>query len=287
MNGLLAGAAVATALTGVLALVVAFLPAPPSSSRPGNSLWNRTRATVGRMSRMSRVLLLVGLLLGIVAAAASGSLLAIAIVPCALLFGRFLLSAPTAATDIALLEAVESWARNVSGLTSAGQDLESAIRLSLPSTPERIQAPVRMLVARLNSQWNTADALDRFADELHDATADVLVANLKLTAKFRTGALGDALQALADTINDEVAARREVEAQRATPRLVSRSIFVVATIVIIGMFFNGTYMAPYNTPFGQILLALLIAVFAGSLLWMRQVVTGKTPARILLPGKGE
>jgi hypothetical protein len=40
-------------------------------------------------------------------------------------------------------------------------------------------------------------------------------------------------------------------------------------------------MAPYATPIGQVLLGLLLAAFAGALLWMRKVAAGTTMPRFL------
>ena len=61
--------------------------------------------------------------------------------------------------------------------------------------PQRPQ--VSQLVARLNARWSTTAALQAFADDLNDETADVLVMHLLRKAELRGSGLAAALEDLA------------------------------------------------------------------------------------------
>ena len=63
--------------------------------------------------------------------------------------------------------------------------LERALIATLRSTPEAIKPEVSRLVARLRARWSTEDALLKFADELDDATGDLVAAYLIETFKYR------------------------------------------------------------------------------------------------------
>ena len=41
------------------------------------------------------------------------------------------------------------------------------------------------------------------------------------------------------------------------------------------------YVAPYSTPFGQVMLALVLAVFAAGLMWIRSAANIRPPERFL------
>ena len=56
--------------------------------------------------------------------------------------------------------------------------------------PRRSAPEVTRLVARLRARWDTEDALRAFADELDDATGDLIAANLILGARRRGAGAG-------------------------------------------------------------------------------------------------
>ena len=44
---------------------------------------------------------------------------------------------------------------------------------------------------------------------------------------------------------------------------------------------NRTYVEPYTSPLGQVLLAVLLCGYVGALLWMRQMTAGQPAPRFL------
>jgi hypothetical protein len=56
--------------------------------------------------------------------------------------------------------------------------------------------------------------------------------------------------------------------------LISASVLVVLAL-------SGTYVEPYRTPVGQVLLVLLLSAYVATLIWMRRMAAGKPLPRFL------
>jgi Flp pilus assembly protein TadB len=203
------------------------------------------------------------------------------IAPIAVIGLPILLSAPPAATQIARLEAMEEWTRSLSGVLTVGIGLEQALVATLRSTPAPIADEVQRLVTRLRARWDTEKALRAFADELDDATGDLIAANLILGARRRGAGLASVLEGLAESVGADVRARRQVEADRAKPRATARWVTVISASVLVVLALSGTYVEPYRTPVGQVLLVLLLSAYVATLIWMRHMAAGKPLPRFL------
>ncbi len=193
-----------------------------------------------------------------------------------------LLSTPTlAASGIDRIEAVEEWTRRLADVLITGVGLEQAITATAGTCPARLQQQVGALVARLQARWDLETALRAFADDLGDATADLVVATLILGARRRGPGLARVLAAVADSVAAEVAMRRNVEAERARPRATARAVTLITLAVVTFGALNTTYTRPYGTPLGQVVLAVITAGFAGALWWMRAMTLPHGEARVL------
>lgn len=277
MTPLLAALSGALMVAGALVGVQAWRKHPPRPVRP-----QRVRRQRGsRLSPRGRRLLLIGLAVGVVIATVTGWVAAVVVVPAVVVGLPYLLSAPPADAEVRRLEAMEEWVRSVSGVLTVGVGLEQAIVTSLRSTPEPIRPEVSRLVGRIRARWGTVAALRLFADELNDPTGDLIAANLILGAQRRGAGLATVLDALAESVGDDVRARREIEADRAKPRSNARLITLISVGVLGFLALSGDYVAPYRTPFGQALLVVLLAMYAGALLWMRKMSQGKPMPRFI------
>jgi tight adherence protein B len=197
--------------------------------------------------------------------------------------GRFtvLLSAPPAAARVGRLEAMEEWTRSLSGVLSVGVGLEQALMATVRSTPDPIRPEVTRLVARLRARWSTEDALRTFAEELDDATGDLVAANLILGARRRGAGLASVLEGLAESVAADVRARREIEADRAKPRTTARLVTLITIGVLAVLALTGSYIDPYRSPLGQLILVVLLAAYVATLVWMRRMAAGAPLPRFL------
>jgi Flp pilus assembly protein TadB len=189
---------------------------------------------------------------------------------------------------IARLEALAQWSRRLAEMIGASRGLEQALADSARVAPEAIHTPVTALAARLNNQASTEQALRAFADELDDPIGDLIVCALVLAARRRGQGTREALGLLADAVEQEVLVRRNVEAERAGLR--TTLIVIVASVAALSVLFAGsqTLAAPYGTPVGQLVLAVVVTLYGGGLWWMRRLAVLSTGTRFFrAPATGE
>lgn len=227
--------------------------------------------------------LLAGLLAGAVAAVWTGWLLAVLIGPVVAAGVPALLRPPPVAEQIARLEALEEWVRSLSTVLRAGVGMEQAIMATAHTVPDPIRPEVTRLTARLHARWPTTEALRAFAVEFGDATGDLVAVELILGSVLRAHGLSAALEALAGDVAADVRGRRAVEADRATPRATARMV-TITTLTVLGVLaLTGDYIEPYTTMPGMLLFALLLAAYAGCLIWMRRLTIPAPLPRLLGP----
>lgn len=274
MIALVPAAAGALIVAGVIGLILGLKPAPPrpTRSRP---------ARLKPLSQRNKRLLMVGVGGGVLAWLITGWALALLAVPVAAVGVPVLLSNSGAETRIGRLEAMEEWTRSLSGVLTVGIGLEQALVATQRSTPAAIRPEVGRLVARLRSRWDTEDAVRAFADELDDATGDLVAANLILAARRRGAGLAQVLESLAESVSADVRARRQIEADRAKPRATARWVTIISVGVLVVLAISGTYVEPYRSPLGQVILVTLLTAYVATLVWMKRMAIGKPLARFL------
>ena len=279
MNGLLPALAGGLIAAGIVGIITSLRPPAPEPARPPGApgLVARFRSIPAR----TRLFAAVGLAVGIGVAVVTGWLVAILVVPAAAVGLPALLAAPPETGKIARLEAMAEWTRNLAGVLTVGVGLEQALVATLRSTPEPIKPEVSRLVARLRARWTTEDALREFADELDDATGDLVAAYLILGARRRGSGLASVLQGLAESVAEDVTVRRKIEADRAKPRASARNVTLITIAVLALLTLNGQFMAPYGTTVGQAILAVLLAAYAAALVWMRRMSVGQPLPRFM------
>ena len=103
-------------------------------------------------------------------------------------------------------------------------------------------------MARLRARWVTEEALRAFADDLDDATGDLVAANLILGARRRGAGLASVLEGLAESVAADVRARRQIEADRAKPRATARWVTLITVGVLVVLALSGSYIDPLPHP---------------------------------------
>jgi Flp pilus assembly protein TadB len=177
----------------------------------------------------------------------------------------------------AKLEGLEQWTRRLSDMLTASRGLEEALEASARSAPAAIAGPVTALAARLSARVGTEAALRTFAAEVDDPAGDRIAAALIIATGRRGGGVRDVLNALAVMIARDVAARREIEAERAQHRTTLRWIAVFIGGFTIFAVLNRSYSRPYGTVPGELVLALVTGLYAAGLGWLYRL--GAMPAQ--------
>lgn len=282
-------AASGSALVGGVLLVALGSRRVPDGGRPPNAGRSRPRPLATALGdhlppvsrRRRRLLLATAAAGGVAVWLLSGWALAVVVLPLLVVGVPTLLSSPPSATDVDRLTAIEQWTRGMSGVLTVGSGIEHAITASLGSSPAAIAPMVGTLVARLNARWPTDEALRAFADDLDDATGDLVAATLILGAQRRGPGLAAVLDDLAATVAEEVRIRRGIEADRAKPRTTARWVTILTLVVLGVLALDRAYVAPYRTPTGQLVLLVFLALYAACLLWLRRMTRGAPTPRFL------
>jgi tight adherence protein B len=246
-------------------------------------LWARaTRRPAGPRGRRRDVLLAASLVAGFLITALTGWVIALVLMPVLILGLPYLLSAPQP-RDVELLEAMDRWVRSLAATLATGRSITDAIRISRRTAPPLLAEDLAVLVLRLNNRWETRDALVQFADALESPDVDGVVAALMLATNRGTNGASVTLQALADSIQAQLKARRVIEVERSKPYVVVRQVTVISLLTLAGVFvLSPTFFEPYRTPLGQALLSVLLAMYFGSLLLMRRKAAQRARPRVLL-----
>ena len=281
---LIAVLAGATTVGGLVLLAMAIMGWAPEGRPRRRPLvrWRSARpaATSARGARARRRAA-VGAAVGVLLWLVTGWLVAVVVVPLAAAGLPPLLGRTDTDAASRKLEGLEEWTRHLAGVLDVGVGLEQAIAVNLRSTPSSIRPAVQALVARLSARWPTEAALRAFADDLDDATGDLVAASLVLGAQRRGSGLTRVLDGLASTVADEVRMRRQVEADRAKPRTTARAVTLITLAVLALLSFNTSYIAPYGTAAGQVVLLLLVGLYTAALAWMHVMARGRTAPRLL------
>jgi Flp pilus assembly protein TadB len=261
---------------GMMLLIVAVRGTPPKAAKPiGGSV-----TFVDRLGRQAIYGLGAGVLALIltrwpVAALAAGAL----VMFWPALFG----GAAAEKAAIARLEGLAAWIESLRDTIAGAVGLEQAIPATTYAAAPSIKSQLRVMVDRLRVRVPMPVALQRFADELDDPSADLVVAALILNSKLRGPGLRQVLTSLADAARAELDMRQRVFAGRSSTR---RSVQIVAgfsLLFVLGLsVLNRDYVAPYATFEGQLVLGVVVGVFAAGFLWMRRLSGVETPARFLV-----
>ncbi|WP_394426986.1 type II secretion system F family protein [Streptomyces sp. SGAir0957] len=181
------------------------------------------------------------------------------------------------------LEALGQWLNSLAGIHRAGISLAQTIQSSVKTAPTPIAEHVTVLAQRLRVGIEPYDAYALFADELADGVVDHVMMLFQSHTQISGQGMSDALEALAANIHQQAADAREIEADRAKVRKNSRLTSTVVCVVVVGCMLNEQWSGWYQSPLGQIVLAVLGALFAYSLRWLRRMAIAKPDPRLLNP----
>jgi Flp pilus assembly protein TadB len=198
-------------------------------------------------------------------------------------FARSLMGGASGArAEMRRLEALATWTESLRDTIAGAVGLEQAIPATYLAAPPVIRQPLAMLVDRLHTRDPLPDALVKFADDLDDPSADLIIAALVLNARLRGPGLRDVLGALSTSAREELDMRRRIDVARQATRRSVQIIVGITLVVVLGMtLLNRGYVAPYDSPLGQAVLVVVFALFGAGFFWLRKLAQFDVPARFL------
>jgi Flp pilus assembly protein TadB len=190
--------------------------------------------------------------------------------------------------SIRRVEALASWTESLRDTIAGAVGLEQAIPASARAAAPALREPLANLVDRLRARTPLPDALEEFADELNDSSADMIIAALILNARLRGPGLREVLGALAKSAREEVDMRQRVFAQRASTRRSVQIVVGVSVAFPLGLaIFNPGFVEPFGDPLGQAVLAIVCGLFGLGFWWMRRLAKIEVPERFMTRGEPE
>jgi Flp pilus assembly protein TadB len=244
-------------------------------ARPPSSLGRRLKSFGTRLPVAIGVGLLVLLLTRwVVAAAATGLLI--------LFWDALFGGAGAEKQGIAKIEALAAWTESLRDTVAGAVGLEQAIPATAYAASPVIAGELSTMADRLRVRVPLPVALQRFAEEMDDASADLIIAALILNSRLRGPGLREVLTSLSESARAELDMRQRVSAGRRSTR---RSVQIVTGVTLTFVFglriFNPGYVEPYSSPIGQVVLLIVIGVFGAGILWLRRLSRFETPERFL------
>jgi Flp pilus assembly protein TadB len=183
---------------------------------------------------------------------------------------------------MARLEALATWTESLRDTIAGAVGLEQAIPASLRVAAPSLREPLTDMVDRLHTRTPMPEALRRFADHLADPGADLIIAALIINAGLRGPGLRDLLGALSRSVREELDVRRKVTAQRRSTRRGAQIVVGISVGLALGLaLFNHAYVQVYDSVTGQLVLCVVVGLYAAGIVWMRALARFPAPERLL------
>lgn len=273
------------AILGVVAVVGTTRPAgPPSALSRRLRRWWTGPGRSPREQRSHQIKLVTALVVGAAGWLLTGWPAAGVIVGIAVPGIPWLVAAGGAErAAVARLEAVEAWTRRLADIVARGLGLQQAIVATAATPPRLIETEVRDLAARLQAHSSPEAALRQFADDLDDYTCDQVVAPLVLHLSDRGEGLHEVLTDISRSIAAEIEMRSTVDAKRAGPRFAVRFLTGMTIGLLLFGLLNPTYLEPYGTVLGQLILLALAGLYVLLMMSVRKLSLPRPLPRLLAP----
>lgn len=180
-------------------------------------------------------------------------------------------------------EAIALWAEMLRDALGTARGIEGVLVATAATAPVPIRPELQTMARRLQHE-PLADVLDDLAADLAHPIGDLVVTALRLTSTTGGRHVREVLNSLAASAYAQAESQRRVEIARERPRAAMKY-----TTIVIGGFltfmavFSRSYLAPYNTAVGQLVLAVVMAYWAAGFWWMRRMSRVEPVERFLAP----
>jgi len=183
---------------------------------------------------------------------------------------------------ISRTEAIASWTEMLRDTLAASSGLHRTIVAIARVAPAPILPEVRALADRIEAREGLPSALRGYAEDLANATGDLVVSALIVAYERRASNLTEVLGALAKSAREEAGMQRRIYTARARNRAAASviTVTVLATITALAVF-NRSFLNPYDSPGGQAMLAAIGALFGGALWGLARLARLPEMARVL------
>ncbi len=185
-----------------------------------------------------------------------------------------------------LTEGLAGWAEMLRDTIVSHAGLREAIAVTADVAPAPVRDAVGRLAARAERE-SLSVGLRRFADEVADPVADLIVAALTVAADGQARNLPALLSEIARSARAEAQMRMRVETGRARTYSSSRALVMITFGLSMSLLiFAPAFMAPFGSLWGQLVLLIIAGLFGGAL-WGLIALSRPAPSSRLLAGVAE
>ncbi len=168
-------------------------------------------------------------------------------------------------------EAIALWTEMLRDTAGTARGIEGMLAATASSAPAPIRSEVQRMARRLEYE-PLAVALDGLAEDLAHPIGDLVVTALRLASTAGSRRVRLVLADLAVAAHQEASMHRRVDVARQRPRSTMRLVAIIVGVFIAGMLvFARTYLAPYGTPLGQVVLVIVAVYWAMGFWWMARM----------------
>lgn len=181
-------------------------------------------------------------------------------------------------------EAVAGWVDALRDTMRGSRAIEGAIRVTAASAP----LPIRPALLRMNRRVALGEplreALADMADEYQNEVCDLVVSVLVNALGLSSAQIPSILDTIAEQARAQAFAHLQVHTSRSKSRTQLRLVGI-ATVLGLGLFFVAfaDYLAPLNSPSGQLIVAVALAVLGSCVLWIARLSSFPVKERVLDP----
>jgi Flp pilus assembly protein TadB len=186
------------------------------------------------------------------------------------------------ARRVARIEAIATWAESLRDTLAGAAGLEQTILATAPVVPGPIAAEITTLARSIEAGARLPIALRDAADQLADPMADLVISALVLAAEQHAKDLGALLGRLAATAREHAAMRMRTAAARARIRSSVRIIVGSTATLTVGLLvWSRSYLHPYDSVTGQLVLLGIGGCFSVGFAWLSRVARMDEQPRVL------
>jgi Flp pilus assembly protein TadB len=168
-------------------------------------------------------------------------------------------------------EAIALWAEMLRDAVGTARGIEGVLVATAATAPLPIRAEIHAMAERLGVESLTS-ALDSLGRDLVHPVGDLVVTALRLAATAGTREVRGVLDDLAAAAYAEAESQRRIDVARERPRAAMRYSALIIGVFVVGMVvFSGSYLAPYRSAVGQLVLLFVAAYWAAGFWWMQRM----------------
>jgi tight adherence protein B len=176
-------------------------------------------------------------------------------------------------------EAIAEVSARLRDAIRSGIGIAEALAQAAEHPPPAVAGELRRLVSDAQIS-GLPDAAEAFAVRMLDPSAELLASALSTAERLGARNLSEVLDALAEATRAQAAAVREATARQTRNRISARIVAAVPVLLLLAIRrANPAYLAPFDAPTGQAVLAFAFLLIWTGYVAMRRAARIEGPAR--------